>query len=99
MNSKTYRTDNFNETHRKALVEYCKYKNGYRWAIVNYCLENKSKSTRLKNKVQFYMDQVVFMTKIEDFLKIRGLGLKSIQEDSEFLTGLLEVVKEFHEIK
>ena len=62
-------------------------------AIRQYCVNTKSNSVRVKNCVNYYVEELIHINNLQDFKRLRGLGSKSIFGDNDFLLGLLELTK------
>jgi hypothetical protein len=63
--------------------------------VIKYTNRHKNLNTRVKNCVKFYLEELIEMKKLDDFKRLRGMGVKSIFIEELFLLGLLEVIKKF----
>lgn len=76
---------------------YERYKhlpNGFKEAVQKYVSSEKPK-IRVKNCINCYLDDLLEVKTLEDFKRFRGIGKKSIFDESQFLTGLLEIIRSF----
>lgn len=68
---------------------------GFKEEVIKYTNRHKKLNTRVKNCVKFYLEELIEMKKLEDFKRLRGMGVKSIFVEEIFLLGLLDVIKKF----
>jgi hypothetical protein len=68
---------------------------GFEAAIKAYAKENKCNNIRVYNRVMYFSPELLRFTTLNDFKRLRGIGAKTIEQDVDFLTGLLAVIKSF----
>lgn len=67
--------------------------------IDNYLENCKSINSRIKNSVKFYQDELFQIKEIEDFKRIRGIGIKSFSENENFLKSILNIINKYKTLK
>lgn len=71
---------------------------GFKEAVYEYSKKQVSNTVRAKNCVNFYAEELLKIKKIDDFRRIRGLGIETIKKDKLFLTGLIQIINKFQDI-
>lgn len=69
---------------------------GFKEEVIKYTNRHKNLNTRVKNCIKFYLEELIEMKNLDDFKRLRGMGVKSIFVEELFLLGLLDVIKKFH---
>lgn len=68
---------------------------GFEKSVTQYIINKHSNGVRIKNSVFAYMNSLMIVNSICDFKRIRGIGIKTIEENLEFLSGLLEIIHQY----
>ena len=68
---------------------------GFEKSVTQYVINTPSNGVRVKNSVIAYMNSLLIINSINDFKRIRGIGIKTIEEDIEFLSGLLDLIHQY----
>jgi hypothetical protein len=71
---------------------------GFKEAVCEYSKNQVSNTVRVKNCVNFYAEELLKIKNIDDFKRIRGLGVETIKKDESFLLGLIEIIKRFQDV-
>lgn len=71
---------------------------GFKEAVYEYTKKQVSNTVRAKNCVNFYVEELLKIKNINDFRRIRGLGIETIKKDKLFLTGLIQIINKFQDI-
>ncbi len=72
---------------------------GFNEEIVNYLENCKSINSRIKNSIQFYQDELFQIEELQDFKRIRGIGIKTFSENEYFLNSILNIINKYKRIK
>jgi hypothetical protein len=67
----------------------------FKEAIKDYSYKNKSNTLRVNNCINYYVNDLLKIKKLEDFHRIPGIGKKSLVEDKFFLLGILDIIKSY----
>ncbi len=63
--------------------------------IEEYTNQNPPKSTRVRNTIKTFPETLFRVKEISDFVLLRNLGKQTCAEDSEYLEGLLSIIKKY----
>jgi hypothetical protein len=69
---------------------------GFKEEIMIYISNNPTSSTRAKNTISSNMEKVFCMYEFKDFYKLRNLGKKSFEKETDFFKGILDIVKKYN---
>lgn len=69
---------------------------GFEEAVKDHVIKHKKIKTRVRNCINYYLDELVDIKKMDDFLKLRGIGTKSIDEERLFFLDLIKIIKKFN---
>ncbi|TAE38511.1 MAG: hypothetical protein EAZ50_07600 [Runella slithyformis] len=61
--------------------------------VITYTQQNPPKSIRLRSGVKSSIEAVFEMRELNDFHKLRNVGTNSVLGDTDYLSGILEIVK------
>lgn len=76
-------------------VTYKQLPNGFKEAAQKYIIKEPTSKVRVKNCVNFYLEDLIDVKKMDDFKRFRGLGGKTIHEEFKFLSGLLDIIRSY----
>lgn len=76
-------------------VTYKQLPNGFKEAAQKYINKEPTSKVRVKNCVNFYLEDLIDIKKMDDFKRFRGLGGKTIHEEFKFLSGLLDIIRSY----
>lgn len=76
-------------------VTYKQLPTGFKEATQRYINKVPTSKVRVKNCVNLYLEELINVKKMDDFKRIRGLGGKTINEEFNFLSGLLDIIKSY----
>lgn len=68
---------------------------GFEQSVMQYVVNAPSNGVRIKNSVSTYLPSLLIINSIHDFKRIRGLGVKTVDENIEFLSGLMDIIKQY----
>lgn len=68
---------------------------GFEKSVTQYIINSPSNGVRVKNSVFAYMNSLMIVNSISDFKFIRGIGNKTIEENFEFLSGLIDLINQY----
>jgi phosphoribosyl-ATP pyrophosphohydrolase len=69
----------------------------FKKAIKQYSEKNPATNNRFNNCINYYSENLLTCKVIKDFKGIRGIGTKSIEENKEFILGLLDIIKTYQD--
>lgn len=68
---------------------------GFEQSVMQYVVNAPSNGVRIKNSISTYLPSLLIINSIHDFKRIRGLGVKTVEENIEFLSGLMDIIKQY----
>jgi hypothetical protein len=68
---------------------------GFKREIHRYIDKHKLLKVRVKNCIKGHVNELIEIKKLDDFKKLRGMGVKCIFDEEKFLLGLIEIIKKF----
>ncbi len=68
---------------------------GFEQSVMHYVVNTPSNGVRIKNSVSAYLPSLLEINSINDFKCLRGLGVKTVEENIEFLSGLMDIIKQY----
>lgn len=79
-------------------VTYKQLPPGFKEAAQKYINKEPTSKVRVKNCVNFYLEDLIDIKKMDDFKRFRGLGGKTIHEEFKFLSGLLDIIRSYQSV-
>lgn len=77
-------------------TEYKTLPDGFEEAVKDHIHKHKAVKARVKNCINYHLDELLVVKKIDDFSKFRGIGVKSIDDERHFFLDLIKIIKQFH---
>lgn len=71
--------------------------NDFKNAIKDYSEKNPPTNNRFYNSINYHSENLLTCKVINDFKGIRGIGTKSIEENKDFILGLLNIIKTYQD--
>lgn len=68
---------------------------GFEQSVMYYVVNTHSNGLRIKNSVSTNLPSLLEINSIHDFKHLRGLGVKTVEENFEFLSGLMDIIKKY----
>jgi hypothetical protein len=68
----------------------------FKEAVTSHIHKHKAIKTRVKNCINYNLDELSVVKKFDDFLKFRGIGSKSIDDERLFFLDLFKIIKQFY---
>ena len=69
---------------------------GFEEAVKDHIHKHKAIKTRVKHCILYYLDELSVVKNFDDFLKFRGLGAKSMDDERLFFLDLFKIIKQFY---
>lgn len=64
-------------------------------SVTQYIVNKTSNGVRVKYSLYSNIDSLLTINSMNDFLKIPGLGVKTIEQNVEFLSGLIDLINKY----